>query len=163
MINRALFTIVVVFMTFSFGFSQAKNQEQSEIPTVSFCELTNNPEKYADKIIRTEESYIVWWESSYLYSETCIDNKQKIHNVTDCEATDEKCLKDFSAEWKKLEPYMRSKKSKYQTTFRVKAVFVGRFVGPGTYGHLGSFEYEFRVQKVEKVTAIPKSVSWNGL
>jgi len=163
MINKALFTIVVVFISFSFGFSQTKNQEQSEFQTVSFCELTTNPEKYADKVIRTEASYIVWWESSFLYSEACIDDKHKIHNEADCDETDEKCLKDFSAEWKKLEPYMRSKKSKYQTTSRVKAVFVGRFVGPGTFGHLSSFEYEFRIQKVEKVTAIPKSVSWKGL
>ncbi len=163
MIKKVLFAFVVIFAFFSFGFSQTKKQKESEIPTVSFCELMTNPEKYTDKVIRTEASYIVWWESSYLYSDACIDAEHKAHNESDCDENDKKCLKDFSAEWKKLEPYIRSKKNDNDGVSRVKAIFVGRLVGPDTYGHLGSFKYEFRIQKVGKVTAIPKSATWKGL
>ena len=145
------------------SYGQTKLQKQAEIQTVEFCELTSNPEKYINKIIRTEASYIVWWESSFLYGENCVDEAHKIHNAADCDENDGKCLRAFTLQWKKLGPQMRSKTTEIQTTSRVKAVFVGRLVGPGEYGHLSSFRYEFRIQQIEKVTAISNSVSWEGL
>jgi hypothetical protein len=143
----------------------AQKQEKipSSIPTVGFCELTTHPEKYVDKLVRTEANYIVWWESSYLYGDNCIDDGHKVHNGWDCSADDTDCQKRFSIQWKKLEPYMRSKQSRIQSTSRVKAVFIGRLVGPGSCGHLDGFRYEFRITKVERAIAIPRGVSWEGL
>lgn len=156
--------ILLVLLTGAFvAYGQSNRPKSSAIQTVQFCELTTNPEKYVNKIVRTEASYIVWWESSYLYGENCIDDMHKIHNAADCDENDEKCLQTFSRQWKKLTPHMRSKVTKIQTTSRVKAFLVGRLVGSGEYGHLSSFQYEFRIRKVEKVTPIPKSVSWKGL
>jgi hypothetical protein len=127
----------------------APDKPSPGIPTVRFCELTTHPEKYLNKLVRTEASFVVWWESSYLYSESCNDNDHQLSNVPDCSDTDKKCLKRFSLQWNKLERHMRSTKS---GTSRVKAVFVGRLVGPGEFGHLGGFKYEFRIRSVERVS-----------
>ena len=161
--TRALFALTIIIGVLGSGYSQSKNQKRGSIPTVGFCELTSHPEKYAGRLVRTESSYIVWWESSYLYSESCIDAEHKIQDAPDCPDNDEKCLSQFSMEWKKLEPYMRSKQTNIQETYRVNAVFIGRLVGPGAYGHLDGFSYEFRIRSVVKAQSIPKSVSWKGL
>jgi hypothetical protein len=125
----------------------------SRIPTVRFCELTTHPAKYLNKLVRTEASFVVWWESSYLYSDSCKGNDHELSNAPDCSDTDKKCLNLFSLQWKKLDRHMRSTKS---GTSRVNAVFVGRLVGPGEYGHLGSFKYEFRIRSVERVSPVRK-------
>jgi len=140
---------------------QTRKNNAPSIPTVRFCELTSHPKKYINKLVRTEANYIVWWESSYLYGDGCIDDDHKIHNGLDCRVDDEDCHERFSVEWKKLEPFMDL--SPDGMTSRVKAVFIGRLVGPGGYGHLDGFKYEFRIQRVEKVTAIPRRVSWKKL
>jgi len=161
--KRLSFALAVIFTVNAFAFAQSKRKGSSRIPTVGFCDLTSHPEKYLDKLVRTEASYIVWWESSYLYSDACKDAAHKIHNAADCSPDDRRCERRFSLEWKKLEPHMRSKQSDIQTTERVKAVFIGRLVGPGEYGHLSSFAYEFRIAAVESAQPIPKGVSWKGL
>jgi hypothetical protein len=161
--TRTLFALTIIILVSSPVYSQSKNQKRVNIPTVSFCELTSHPEKYIGKLVRTTASYIAWWESSYLYNESCIDAEHKIHHAPDCPDNDERCLHQFSLEWKKLEPYTRSKQTEIQTTYRVKGVFIGRLVGPGAYGHLDGFRYEFRIRFVERAMSIPKSVSWKGL
>jgi len=155
--------LLIILMCFGAGFSQNRQKYRLKIPTVNFCELITKSDKYTNKVVRVEASYIGWWESSYLYSEKCIDDEHKIQNATDCDKNDGKCYDLFATEWKKLEPFMRSKKSEFQTTFRVKAIFIGRLNEPGTYGHLGSFKYQFRIQKIEKAIIISKNVSWEGL
>ena len=136
-------------------------QTKTSIPTVAFCELTSHPEKYLNKLVRTEASYIVWWESWYLYGDQCIDDDHKISSSSHCAGDDKECQSKFELEWKKLEPFMRSQKS--SDAMRVKAVFTGRLEGPGRYGHLDGFKYEFRIVSVGKVKAIPDRVSWKGL
>ena len=162
MIIKALLLITgTVVMTF--GTLGQNMDNSSSIPMVRFCELTSNPERYVGKVIRTEANYIVWWESSYLYGDRCIDNEHKIHNNWDCADNDKECQSKFQVEWRKLEPFMRSKESSIQETSRVKAVFVGRLVGPGRFGPVEGFRYEFRILRIGKITAIPDSVSWKGL
>lgn len=155
--------LAVVFTVNAFALAQTKEKGSSRILTVRFCDLTSQPEKYQNQLVRTEASFIVWWESSYLYSDACKDAAHKIHNAADCSPGDLQCETRFALEWKKLEPHMRSKQSDVQTTERAKAVFIGRLIGPGDYGHLGSFAYEFRIASVESARPIPKRVSWKGL
>lgn len=157
-IKAFLLMTAIVVMTIA---TQGQNRTISRIPTVAFCELTSHPEKYVNKLVRTEANYIVWWESSYLYGDRCIDDDHKISNSSDCAEDDQECENKFGIEWKKLEPFMRSKKG--SDTQRVKAVFTGRLEGPGRYGHLDGFQYEFRIVSIGKVKAIPDSVSWKGL
>ena len=146
--------LAIIVMAVVSAPAQNKPKPSPGIPTVRFCELTTHPEGYLNKLVRTEASYIVWWESSYLYSDSCKDNDHRLSNAPDCSDTDEKCLHRFSLQWKKLERQMRSQKSGVQATSRVNAVFVGRLVGPGEFGHLGSFKYEFRIRSVERVSPI---------
>jgi hypothetical protein len=148
LLGSALAMIVMVVVSAP---AQNKPKPSPEIPTVRFCELTTHPEKYLNKLVRTEASFVVWWESSYLYSDSCKGNDHELSNAPDCSETDKKCLNLFSLEWKKLDRHMRSTKS---GTSRVKAVFVGRLVGPGEFGHLGGFKYEFRIRGVERVSPV---------
>lgn len=148
LLGAALAVIVTIVVATP---AQNKPKASSRLPTVGFCELTTHPEKYLNKLVRTEASFVVWWESSYLYSDSCKGNDHELSNARDCSETDKKCLTQFSLEWRKLDRHMRSTKS---GTSRVKAVFVGRLVGPGEFGHLGSFKYEFRIRGVERASPI---------
>jgi len=129
-----LITVIVVLTIAAHG----QNRTASSIHTVAFCELTSHPEKYVNKLIRTEANYIVWWESSYLYGDRCIDDDHKISNSSDCADDNQECQNKIGMEWKKLEPFMRTRKG--SDTQRVKAVFTGRLAGPGRYGHLDGFQ-----------------------
>lgn len=145
-----------------------KSTPTSDDPlTTDFCELAKHPKKYVDKLVRVEVNYIGWWESSYLYGDACNENKYKIHNALDCPGDgmcldctpgDDTCKKKYHEVWGALAPYFRSDKDKF--TSRVRAVLIGRLIGPGHFGHLGGFEYEFRIRSVEKGMAIPDSVPW---
>ncbi|MDQ2975254.1 MAG: hypothetical protein M3R69_07570 [Acidobacteriota bacterium] len=150
LLGSALAIIVVAVVSAP---AQNKPTPSSIIPTVRFCELTTHPEKYLNKLVRTEASFVVWWESSYFYSDSCKGNDHELSSAPDCSDTDKKCLTLFSLQWKKLDRHMRSQKG---GTSRVKAVFIGRLVGPGEFGHLGSFKYEFRIRSVERVSPIPR-------
>ena len=134
----------------------------ADIPTVSFCKLAETPEIYVNKLVRIEANYIVWWESSYLYGDSCSNDEHKIHNAIDCASEDEKCTKTFAKEWDKLTPYMRDSGRRYKTltAYRVKAVFTGRLIGPGGFGHLNSFRYALRIRSVDKASSIPKNAPW---
>jgi hypothetical protein len=150
LLGAALVVIVTIVVAAA---APNKPKPSSRIPTVKFCELTTRPEKYLNKLVRTEASFVVWWESSYLYSDSCKGKDHELSNAPDCSDTDKKCLNRFSLEWKKLDRHIRSQKN---GASRVKAVFVGRLVGPGEFGHLGSFKYEFRIRSVERVSPTRK-------
>lgn len=164
MLTTKLLCSTLVFLAIASGGATARTPKPSaRIPTVKFCDLASRPQKYLNRLVRTEASYVTWWESSYLYSSSCKDDEHKITNAPDCEESDEKCLARFALQWKKLKPYLRSKEKSKKNPARVKAVFIGRLFGPGEFGHLGSFKYEFRIKAVERASAIPRNISWKGL
>jgi len=153
--------------------SQHKSSSSSSnrVTTVEFCDLTEHPERYVNKLVRVKANYIVWWESSYLYSDSCQKGEHSIHNAldcpgggscTDCNRLPLECEKIGKQISKALEPYMRDSGDRYHTmtAYRVSAIYIGRLVGPGKYGHLDSFRYEFRIRRVEKAMAIPDNVPW---
>ena len=129
-----------------------------KIPTASFCDLTNHPKRYLNRVVRVRASYIAWWESSYLYSDSCRDDKHKIHDAPDCQESDDECRKRTDSIWAALSPKMRPDKNNFAQ--RVSAVFIGKLNGPGAFGHLGAFRYEFRIVRVEKAESIPDNVPW---
>ena len=135
------------------------------IPTVDFCELAKHSKNYVNQVVSVEVNYVGWWESSYLYGDACNVRPFKIHNGLDCPGKracaicvpdNETCVNRSEEIWKAFTPYMR----KLAGVSRVKGLVVGRLVGPGRYGHLGSFKYEFQIRKVEKASEIPDSVPW---
>ena len=115
MIIKAYIPITAI-VVMTIGILGQNRDTSTSIPLVRFCELTSNPERYVGKVIRTEANYIVWWESSYLYGDRCIDSDHKIHNNWDCADNDKECQSKFQMEWQKLKPFMRSKKSSIQET-----------------------------------------------
>src|ERR1700681_62577 len=48
------------------------------IPTISVCDLAKRPKLYVDRKVRLRASYIVWWESAFLYSLRCNREEAKI-------------------------------------------------------------------------------------
>jgi hypothetical protein len=154
-------------LLFAFGLAFACVDGQTRkrslrIPTVPFCELASHPERYINKLVRTKANNIVWRESSYLYADRCLDAEHRVHDNWDCADDDYACQRRFFAQLGKLARHARSKPSSIPTV-RVKAVFLGRLVGPGSYGHPESFRYEFRITRVERVADISRRVSWKGL
>src|SRR5260370_230985 len=142
-----------------------------EIQTVEFCDLVRHPKPYANRVVRVQLNYIGWWESSYLYSDSCNDEKHKIHNALDCpgdgqcldcQRGDNTCKEMYEKIWGALGPSMRSSGDRYKfvTAYRVSAVVIGHLIGPGRYGHLGGFRYEFRIKEVEKASSIADNMPW---
>src|SRR5258705_12955141 len=66
------------------GAQKASVSRSKEIATVEFCDLTKHPERYLNKLVRLKANYIVWWESSYLYSDSCRKGEHSIHDALDC-------------------------------------------------------------------------------
>lgn len=71
----------------------------AKIPTVSFCDLTLHPKRYLNRVVRVRASYITWWESSYLYSESCRDDEHKIHDALDCDGEGIACRQMYEKVW----------------------------------------------------------------
>jgi len=154
------------------AFAQSQKQTvkpppSEEIRSVDFCEMAKRPKDYVNKLIRVEVNYIGWWESSYLYGDSCNEDKYKIHNALDCPGDgmcldctpgDDTCKQKYEEVWGALASYFRSDKDKFAS--RVRGILVGRLIGPGHFGHMSGFRYEFRIRNVEKGIAIPESAPW---
>lgn len=137
-----------------------------KIPAVDFCELARHPKRYVNKVVRVRANYVGWWESSYLYGDSCDNDRHKIHNALDCPGDgvcldctpgDNRCEELYEKVWGALAPYVRpsGEQDRASGAQRVSAEFIGRLVGPGRYGHLNGFRYEFRIRGVERPRALP--------
>lgn len=151
------------------GVGQTPKFQRARILTVNFCDLTEHPERYTGKVVRTRAIYVAWWESNYLFSSSCSDDEHKIYNVPDCPTRgitasstpeEKRCLESFGRSWAALNPFMRSSGRRYKNTevFWVSADFIGRLEGPGEYYNV--FKYQFRVRRVERPSVVPHQVPW---
>lgn len=113
-----------------------------EIPTVAYCELIHNAEKYDGKVVRTNATYRFGFEWAEFYCLDCWDGEHR----TWVDYEDELCPK--------------SKKIK-GNNFRGRTVnvqVVGKFYGAGRmgYGHMNAYRYKFVVSCMERAKTI-----WN--
>jgi hypothetical protein len=131
--------------------SKHANLQQAgrKIRTVSFCELTRHPERYVGRQVRINSSYVVWWESSFLYNLKCNNDESKIWPEFNC--SDRKC---YELVQKQL------RRAKDQFAARADVSLVGTLKGPGGFGHLDHFRYMFLINEVESASPIPDDTPW---
>ncbi len=125
---------------------------QQTIPSVSLCDLTLEPERYDNRLVRLRCSYIVWWESSFLYDLAC--------DSPDCYISPEFLAPDCPAREASLQSTLRPDSKDFAR--RAELLVVGRFHddnGVG-YGHLGTMRFMIEVVCVEQANPIPDSVPW---
>jgi hypothetical protein len=56
-------------------------QSAIEIPTVSYCELVRDAERYNDKVVRVHAQYRTGFERSYLYDLACVKGKTALEQA----------------------------------------------------------------------------------
>ena len=143
-----------------------------DIPTIAYCDLVRDPTSYNQKIVRVKVTYIVGFEGSIMYDLACGRKDTWVRfEPTSETATNQKVLKKFRRLADASPERTRGSGINYPVR-RVEVVWVGRFqgikpaqrVGERTYssgfGHLNGFDYQFNVQRIEGVRAIPKNVPW---
>jgi hypothetical protein len=154
------FTIFLLFPS-SLLFSgsslvMASTLPEQEIPTVKHCDLVNYPERYDQKIVRTQTSYFGTFDSAFLYDLTCNDKEHYTLPALDCQ-TDESCkpMQDIFNKNLEGDPFSGE---------RVELIIVGRFKGPDKsgrrYGGQREFRFRFEIQRIEKAIPIPEKTPW---
>lgn len=140
-------TILLVLAFIVFGQQStilSQTSPQSEIPTVTFCDLVRDKEQYKDKTVRLRTVYRFGFEWSDIYCLECLGIEK---SLTWLEFADEMC--DGS---KKIKGNGDAGKT-------VKVQVVGKFLTDGGFGHLGGYPNKFVVSCVEKVKTIAKDSS----
>jgi len=148
--ERILFALLIALFP-STPITNGQGKEQAQ--PVGFCELTKHPDRYLNKLVQIDASYVSWWESSYLYHIECENDEQKLHAGVDC-ANDKECKQIGAEIYGMIKKNQRPDKDNFAFFSDIR--ITGRLVGPGSYGHLGSFRYEFRIRNVEKAAPMSK-------
>jgi hypothetical protein len=64
-----------------FSIAQSNPPNAPEIPTVSYCELVRDPQRYNDKVVRVHAQYRTGFEVSYLYDLECVKGKTALEQA----------------------------------------------------------------------------------
>jgi hypothetical protein len=153
----------------------ARGQEKKTLedtPNVAYCDLIREPTAYDQKIVRVKVTYIVGFEASIMYDLTCGGKNTWVRFEPVSEtATNRSVQKKFQ----RLTDATPERTSDGGINFpyrRVEVVWLGRFegvkpaqkIGEQTFslgfGHLNGFDYQFNVQRIEEVKAIPRNTPW---
>ena len=137
-----LFIVFIVYGQQSAIIPQTLQQE--EIPTVTYCDLVRDIEKYKDKTVRLRAIYRFGFEWSNIYCLECLGIES---SSTWLDFADEMC--DGS---KKI-------KGNGFAGRTVRVQVIGKFFTGGSYGQLGDAPNKFVVSCVEKVKTIAKDSS----
>ena len=143
-----------------------------DIPTVAYCDLVREPASYDQKIVRVKVTYVVGFEASIMYDLTCSrkDTWVRFESVSET-ATNRSVLQKFRRLSDATPERTRDGGINYPTR-RVEVVWLGRFegvkpaqkIGEQTFslgfGHQNYYDYQFNVQRIEKVNPISKDVPW---
>jgi hypothetical protein len=150
------------------GNSSQKAEE--EIPTVSYCDLLRDPDKYDKKTVRLKVLYTRGFEISALEDPEC--NSQKSTWV-EFDPASRQCTKaSIQKEFDKVfYPPQKKKKGVIERPGpeRGELMMVGQFSGPKPgipigpegkrvltgYGHLNGFDYKFIIKCIEQVRPVP--------
>jgi hypothetical protein len=132
----------------------APDLSKIDIPTVGFCDLVHNPEKYDNQIVRTQAIIYYGFEASVLYLPAC--------KKFDTWAAYDRSYDAKTKESKKL--YKILTKGSDDRTADV--IIVGRFSGKRQvafkvkdktyymgYGHMNMFDYQFTIMRVDTAKA----------
>jgi hypothetical protein len=116
--------------------------QESSPPTVPFCELLNNPERYNRTEVTIRATYKYGYEWSYLYCLTCLDKgKVWLEFPFDLDASATKALK-------------RGPKR----AGTVNVTLQGTFIKCGNCGHEGGYPFLFVASKASDVRVVVKEM-----
>jgi len=148
---KRLLLIAILILLATDGMSQEVNGV-GEIPTVSFCDLVKNPDRYEKKIIRTTAIHVWYYHGTFLYHPSC-----KNADGVDAGFESSPQFKTSSAVDRQLQKLI----SHYgkEGSARAGVTVIGRFSnwdGIG-YGHLNYARFRFDVMSFESAKTVPRS------
>lgn len=118
-----------------------------DIPTVTYCELVRNPDRFHERVVRISAVYERGFEKSYLFDRECTNGQLQTWVSHDKSIV----LKGESEE---------AKKNRMITGFgRWSVTMVGKFLRatpPERFGHMGCCQYEFDIVRIEKSEKLPE-------
>jgi hypothetical protein len=158
-----LLTSALLIIAFCLTITAQSKKMFSNVPTVSYCELINNAEKYDQQFIKVRATYSRGFESSIFFDESCENNKVSWIKFTSAyeQNTNKHLLKRFR----------KSIKGSYQKKPpEIEILIVGKFDGKRQistlktpvktftfsigYGHMDAFDYQIMVLKLEAVNSV---------
>ena len=133
--------------------AQSNPRNVAETPTVSYCELVREPQRYKDKVVRVQAQYRIGFEVSFLYDVECIKGKTPLEQAA---ARQETWLGFDTAHqscWQPaLAPIHKTNGGRGATA---EVTVVGKFYGPGhRRPPAPGGKYQFITQCLERVKII---------
>ena len=138
----------------------------SDVPTVSYCELIDNAEKFDRSFVRVRLTYSVSFEQALFFDESC--QNVRVSWAEFIEAS-EKNTNIYV--WEKFGKLIKRRRS--DNPKKVELLIVGKFDGKRRistlklpsrtltssvgYGHEDSFDYQLTVLKIEEVKSVTES------
>jgi hypothetical protein len=129
--------------------AQSQN-EQSEIPTVPYCELVRNPAFYNEKLIRVRGVYVLREEHSNVYDPGCLTNPTS----KEIDRALNETWVSFDGDHMPMKPEVKQFFERLRDLqSRANVTFVGEFFGPNKngYGHKNEAHFMLDVIRIERV------------
>ena len=137
----------------------APDLSKIDIPTIDFCDLVRDPEKFDNQIVRTRALITTGFEQSTLNLPAC--------DSLDTWAEFDRSYDPKAPESKRLYKLLKGGANDYRSA---EVMVVGRFTGKKQvflktknktyymgYGHLNMFSYLFTVMRVDSATKVPRT------
>ena len=138
---QRIVTLASITACASFGqiAKQVSSVDLSNVQTVSFCEILNNPEAFKNRLIRVRALYQTDLEVAAIASPVC---------STPIPTT----WVEFEKNWERRTRW-KVKRTINGQHWRIQTdvVFVGMFKADGHYGHMDMYPFLFEVYKVENI------------
>ena len=136
----------------------AEDNKSSDPPTVAFCNLVGDPNRYDGKVVRTQAVVAVGFEVGIVYDPKCGDREKRAWYDFD-HATYQPDEKGWKALRALLFPESKEGSGHYRG--RARATMVGRFDASAKngYGHLNQYRFLFTIMRVEKAEAVPNDLA----
>jgi len=129
-------------------------QNTKEIQTVSFCDLTNHPERYVKKLIKTSAIFLthfpdVW----FMYDENCSAMSSRVTDYLSCKS---------DAECDRLRKLSSLHRDGDGERWRNQMVVVGELHIVEHQNRIGgsSRVLKFAIADITSVSAVPQGVPW---
>ena len=129
-------------------------QGSRQVETVSFCELTSHPERYANKLIKTSAIFLthfpdVW----FMYDQNCSDKSNRVTDYLNCKS---------DAECDRLRKLTSLNRDGDGEKWRNKMVVIGELhiVNRQTGSGDSMRVLKFAISDIESVSRVPTEVAW---
>jgi hypothetical protein len=168
--GKILIAIIITLMLLICVAQGGSIQKAEEIPTVDYCELLRNPEKYDKKTIRVTALLVRGFEVSAFENPVC-DTERSTWVEFD-PASRQRTKKEIQKEFDRVyNPPRKRRKGVIEIPGpeRAELTVAGQFNGPKPgipigpegkrvltgYGHLNGFKYQFIIKCIEQVKPAP--------